>query len=44
MSGPYTVRLNLKNLFDKVYADGLYRGFTVPGETRAAQLTVVATF
>lgn len=44
VSGPYTVRLNLKNLFDKVYADGLYRGFTVPGETRAAQLTVVATF
>ena len=44
LSGPYTVRLNLKNLFDRVYADGLYRGFTVPGETRAAQLTVSATF
>lgn len=44
LSGPYTMRLNLKNLFDRVYADGLYRGFTVPGETRAAQLTVSATF
>lgn len=43
-SGPYTVRLNVKNLFDRVYADALYRGFTVPGETRAAQLTVSATF
>lgn len=44
VTGPYTVRLNMKNLFDKEYADGLYRGFTVPGETRAAQLTLAAKF
>lgn len=42
--GPYTVKLNLINLTDKVYADGLYRGFTVPGQTRAAQLTLAAKF
>ncbi len=42
--GPWRVRLNLINLFDKLYADGLYRGFTVPGPTRAAQLTLSSTF
>ncbi|MCW7538990.1 TonB-dependent siderophore receptor [Aquabacterium sp. A7-Y] len=43
-AGPYSVKLNLINLADKVYADGLYRGFTVPGQTRAAQLTLAAKF
>ena len=27
----YRVKLNLNNLFDKVYVDGVYRGFTVWG-------------
>jgi catecholate siderophore receptor len=43
-TGPYKLRLNVFNLFDKVYADGVYRGFTVPGTTRAAQVTATATF
>ncbi|WKB55172.1 TonB-dependent siderophore receptor [Eleftheria terrae] len=42
--GPYTVKLNLLNLTDKIYADGIYRGHTVPGQTRAAQLTLAAKF
>lgn len=37
---PMTFKLNLINLTDKVYADGIYRGFTVPGATRSAQVTV----
>ena len=37
-------KLNLINLFDVVYADGLYRGFTVAGPGRGAQLTVSALF
>ncbi|MGA0611372.1 TonB-dependent receptor [Caldimonas sp. KR1-144] len=40
----YALRLNLFNLFDKNYADGIYRGHTVPGLARAAQLTATATF
>lgn len=43
-TGPYKLKLNLINLFDKVYADGVYRGFVVPGPTRGAQLTASATF
>jgi catecholate siderophore receptor len=35
----YKVKLNLNNLFDKVYVDGVYRGFTVWGPTRNAQLS-----
>jgi len=41
---PVTFRLNLFNLFDRPYADGIYRGFTVPGTARSAQLTVVTKF
>ncbi len=40
----YRIKLNLNNLFDKVYADGVYRGFVVPGPARGAQLTVSAVF
>ena len=43
-SGAYKIKLNLINLFGKVYADGVYRGFTVPGSTRGAQLTATAVF
>jgi len=41
---PMTFKLNLINLTDKVYADGIYRGFTVPGATRSAQVTVTTKF
>ena len=43
-AGPWRAKLNLINLFDVVYADGLYRGFTVAGPGRGAQLTVSALF
>ncbi|AKJ26774.1 catecholate siderophore receptor [Caldimonas brevitalea] len=44
VTGPYTVKLNVMNLTDKVYADGIYRGHVVPGTTRSAQLTLAAKF
>jgi catecholate siderophore receptor len=40
----YKLKLNLNNLFDKVYTDGVYRGFTVWGPTRNAQLTLTKKF
>lgn len=40
----YKVKLNLNNLFNKVYVDGVYRGFTVWGPTRGAQLSLAKTF
>jgi len=36
----YTIKLNVFNLFNKKYADALYRGFYTPGTDRAAQLTL----
>ncbi len=41
---PVTFKLNLINLFDRTYADGIYRGFTVPGAGRSAQVTVATRF
>ncbi len=37
----YTVRLNIRNVFDRVYYDAIYDngGFTVPGQRRAAIVT-----
>ncbi len=40
----YKIKLNVVNLFDKVYVDGVYRGFTVWGPTRGAQLSLTRTF
>ena len=40
----YKVKLNLINLFNKVYVDGVYRGFSVWGPTRGAQLSLTKTF
>ena len=39
-----SVKLNVNNLFDKVYADGLYRGFYIPGAARSVQLTLKTRF
>ena len=39
-----SVKLNVNNLFDKVYADSLYRGFYVPGAARSVQLTLKTRF
>ncbi|HET8870654.1 MAG TPA: TonB-dependent receptor, partial [Aquabacterium sp.] len=40
----YKIKLNLINLFNKVYVDGVYRGFTVWGPTRGAQLSLTRNF
>ncbi|MDI1259863.1 TonB-dependent receptor [Aquabacterium sp.] len=39
-----SVRLNVNNVTDELYADGLYRGFYTPGAARNAQLSFKATF
>lgn len=41
---PVTFKLNLINLFDRAYADGIYRGFTVAGVGRSMQVTVATRF
>ena len=40
----WTVKLNLFNVLDEKYYVGVYQGHTVPGQTRAAQLTVAYRF
>jgi len=42
----WTLRFNLKNLFDKLYYDSVYDngGFTIPGARRSATLTVEYKF
>ena len=42
----WTIRLNIKNLFDKVYYDAVYDngGFTVPGTRRSAMVTASYKF
>lgn len=44
--GKWAFRLNIKNLFDKLYYDSVYDngGFTVPGTRRSAILTTEYTF
>ena len=39
-----TLRLNVSNLTDKLYADTLYRGFYGPGQPRRIQLTLKHLF
>lgn len=39
-----SVRLNITNLTDKLYADSLYRGFYVPGQARKVQVTLKTLF
>ena len=40
----YSIKLNVFNLFNQEYADGLYNGFYMPGTERAAQLTLSYKF
>jgi catecholate siderophore receptor len=40
----WLVKFNLYNLFDEQYYEGVYQGHTVPGTTRAAQITVAWRF
>lgn len=39
-----SLKLNVTNLTNKLYADTLYRGFYAPGAARSAQLTVKTRF
>ncbi|MGB4061974.1 MAG: TonB-dependent siderophore receptor [Burkholderiaceae bacterium] len=39
-----TVKFNVSNLTDKLYADGLYRGFYTPGAPRKAMLSLKTVF
>jgi catecholate siderophore receptor len=40
----YSIKLNLFNLFNTSYYEGLYAGHVVPGTTRTAQLTLSTKF
>jgi catecholate siderophore receptor len=44
MSESTTLKLNVNNLADKLYADTLYRGFYAPGAARTVQLTLKTAF
>jgi catecholate siderophore receptor len=39
-----TLKLNVTNLTDKLYADSLYSGFYMPGAARTVQLTLKKLF
>ena len=39
-----TVKLNIDNLFNKLYYNTLYRGFTAPGPERSVKLTLTSRF
>ncbi|MGV8804194.1 MAG: TonB-dependent receptor [Polaromonas sp.] len=38
------LKLNIDNLFDKVYYNTLYRGFAAPGDERSVRLTLTSRF
>ena len=40
----FTVKANLSNVTDKLYADSLYRGHYVPGAGRLFQVSLTARF
>ena len=39
-----SLKLNVTNLTNELYADALYRGFYVPGAERRVELTIKTTF
>ena len=39
-----TLKLNVTNLTDELYADALYRGFYAPGAARQVQLSYKVLF
>jgi catecholate siderophore receptor len=38
------IKLNIDNLFDKVYYNTLYRGFAAPGQARSVRVTLTSKF
>ena len=39
-----SIKLNIDNLFDKVYFNTLYRGFAAPGDARSVRVTLTSKF
>ncbi len=39
-----TLKLNIDNIFDRVYYNTLYRGFAAPGDARSVRLTLTSKF
>jgi catecholate siderophore receptor len=39
-----TVKLNIDNVFNKVYYNTLYRGFVAPGDARSVRVTLTSKF
>lgn len=39
-----TLKLNIDNIFDKVYYNTLYRGFAAPGDARSVRVTLTSKF
>ena len=39
-----SLKLNIDNLFDKVYYNTLYRGFAAPGDARSVRVTLTSKF
>ncbi|MEO7953942.1 MAG: TonB-dependent siderophore receptor [Polaromonas sp.] len=39
-----SLKLNIDNMFDKVYYNTLYRGFAAPGDERSVRLTLTSKF
>lgn len=44
ISAGNTIKLNIDNLFDKVYYNTLYRGFVAPGDARSVRVTLTSKF
>jgi catecholate siderophore receptor len=44
VSDSSSLKLNVTNLTDKLYADSLYRGFYAPGAARSVQLSLKTLF
>ncbi len=44
VSDSTTVKLNITNLTDELYADSLYRGFYAPGAPRSVQVSLKTLF
>lgn len=44
ISKAYSLKLNVFNLFNEKYYEGIYTGHTLPGTPRSAQLTLTAKF
>jgi catecholate siderophore receptor len=39
-----SVKVNVTNVTDELYADSLYRGFYAPGAARSVQVALKASF